>query len=48
MGWVGAVGVVGGSLTSVASQARPQISQARGSAERELTAGAVRSMPPGD
>lgn len=47
MGWGGG-GDGRGSLTSVASQARPQISQARGSAEWELTAGAVRSMPPGD
>lgn len=42
------IGVDGGGVTSVASQARPQISQARGSAECELTAGAMRSMPPGD
>lgn len=44
------IGVGGGGCrpTSVASQARPQMSRARGSAEWELTAGAVRSMPPGD
>lgn len=42
------IGLDGGSVTPVASQARPQISQARGSAEWELTAGATSSMPPGD
>lgn len=42
------IGLDGGSVTPVASQARPQISQARGSAEWELTAEATSSMPPGD
>lgn len=37
-----------GSVTSIASQAEPQISQARGSAAWELTARALLSTPPRD